>query len=50
MKGCEAVGITEILEALERNTGTFPREAVEAAMEKREEVESRLCRGHSTEE
>ena len=38
MKGCEAVEITEILKALERNTGTFPRRAVEAAVEQREEI------------
>ena len=44
MKGCEAVGITEILEALERNAGTFPREAVEAAMARREEITPALLR------
>ena len=30
--------ITQILDALERNTGTFPRQAVEAAVEAREEI------------
>ncbi len=34
--------ISEILQALERNTGTFPREALEAAVEKREEITPEL--------
>lgn len=32
----------EILQALQRNTGTFPREAVEAAIEKREQITPEL--------
>jgi len=38
------VEITQILNELERNTGTFPREAVEAAMEKREAITSDLLK------
>ena len=36
--------ITRILKGLERNTGTFPREALEAAVERREEITPELLR------
>ena len=36
--------IPEILKALERNTGTFPREALEAAAQRREEITPELLR------
>ncbi len=38
------MGITQILKELERNTGTFPRKAVEAAVEAREEITPELLR------
>jgi hypothetical protein len=38
------VEITEILKVLERNTGTFPKEAIEAAVEAREEITPELLR------
>jgi hypothetical protein len=36
--------VAEILNALERNTGTFPRAALEAAVERREEITPELLR------
>lgn len=38
------MGITQILKEFERNIGTFPRKAVEAAMEAREEITPELLR------
>jgi hypothetical protein len=37
-----AMELTEVLKSLERNTGVFPRKAVEAAMEMRDEITPRL--------
>jgi len=39
-----AMEITEVLKSLERNTGVFPRKAVEAAMEMRAEITAELLR------
>jgi len=39
-----AIELTEVLKSLERNTGVFPKKAVEAAMEMRDEITPELLR------